>query len=292
MFVVGLQEVKKSESVGIGTRLKKFMEQNEYKGQIFEQRSNSFTLFMGIFINHNLVFKDQPQEQHMHVESSSSFLGRMAKTIFPTKGALGVRFQVEKDRKTYSLALMNVHLPFHSTELTEDTLKRVLQHYKWFDEYKIVFGDLNSRSLFNDDCTEQVMRNPDGKPFFCESAKYAKKIPIQQVSILETRLNACQRDKNIRGCKSLSRNLQENDVLKSRNLITSNNFEEQPLYDWPSYKISEDKYSLRKGADGRYAGYADRIVFTRNLSGENYTLIPVKGNDHFPVSLTLYTETE
>jgi hypothetical protein len=291
MFVVGLQEVKKSESVGIGTRLKEFMQQLQYKGKIFEQRSNSFTLLMGIFINRDLVFNNRPEEQHMHIESSSSFLGRMAKTIYPTKGALGVRFQVVKNGKIYSLALMNVHLPFHSAALTEDTLNRVLQYNRWFDEYKIVFGDLNSRSLFNDECTTRAMQNPDDEPFICPDTVYAKKIPIDQVSILETQLNACQQEsRDVRGCASLSRNLQKNDVLNSGSLIPRNNFEEKPLYDWPSYKISEDHYSLKKGTDGRYAGYADRIVYTGNLFGENYKLIPVEGNDHFPVSLTLYTK--
>ena len=67
---------------------------------------------------------------------------------------------------------------------------------------------------------------------------------------------------------------------------------ESPVAFLPTYRISKQtvtRYDLRKGKSGRYAGYADRILYSPTLASTagEYRSWPVVGSDHLPVTLDL-----
>lgn len=289
IFVIGLQEVHSSQAKSLGMFLKNKMSDLDYTGTVYQQGMRQFTLFTAVFLRQNLEFQQLAEVKHTYFPSSLTFLNKSLAPFTKTKGALSVFLSLidTSTQKNYNFIFCNVHLPFNSEALTKSSVEAVLRQFQYLDQDIVVFGDFNSRSLFDDDCDRNETEN-------CEGVEYKKNIDVEKVDDLEIHLNTCKKalygeKTNLRSlnCASLSKNLQSNDLLLKRHLITGG-FTELPLFSLPSYKIDEKgEYTLEKNHKGRLAGFADRIIFSEDMDGSNYKMLPVTGNDHFPISLAL-----
>ena len=200
----------------------------------------------------------------------------------------------KKNNTSYKIFFVNVHLPFDSAALTRNSIQRVLESFKHSPENVVVFGDFNSRSLFNNSCAKIASHLQSDQKFICEGVGYTKDVSFDSVSELQEDLNKCSSEKRTsKSCGHLSDNLKYNDLLSRDNVIDQYEFQELDLYSWPSYKLNDETgaYSLQKGRHGRLPGYADRIIFKGEFDEVvDYRLHKYRGNDHFPISLTLVLE--
>lgn len=289
IFVVGLQEVHSNQAKSLGMFLKREMAQLEYTGTIYQQGSKHFTLFTAVFMRQNLQFRQLPEQKHMYFPVKLTFINTVLAPFVKTKGALSVFLHLfdVKTQREHKFIFCNVHLPFNSEALTKDSVAKVLKQFQYIGEDIVVFGDFNSRSLYGDDCDRLQIED-------CQGVEYKKNVDVSKVHELQTHLNTCKdafygNRLNLRSlnCDSLSENLKSNDLIVKQKLITGA-FVELPLYSLPSYKIDDNgAYKLEKDHEGRLAGFADRIIFSGDLEGSNYKMLPLTGNDHFPISLAL-----
>jgi hypothetical protein len=300
IFVIGLQEVHAKDAPRLGTSLKRYMYDLDYRGNIFQQTSKKFTLFTGIFMRPHLRYVDF-EEKHLYLPQHQGLFWNLIKPITGTKGSLSIHLTLRNELTGFisKYIFVNVHLPFDSEILTKESIINVLKPFIWKDANIIMYGDFNSRSLFNDDCDKKNKKK-------CDGVNYEKNIDVHTVQGLQDHLNSCKRLQTGNGintralnCDNLESNLQSNDLIIRDNLINKG-FDELPLYGLPSYKIDPDTgdYLLKKQdrnkVKGRLPGYADRIIFSGSeLTAINYKVLPYTGNDHFPVALSLfYTTTE
>lgn len=298
IFVIGLQEVHSSQAEYLGMYLKKAMDHFGYDGTIYQQGKGDFNLLTGVFMQPFLQFINF-EEKHLYLAANTTFTNKVLSGIIKTKGALSVKINVINTitGERLSFIFVNVHLPFHSADHTRASVNKVLRQYAWSGDNIIMFGDFNSRSLYNDECD---IRNKK----VCEGVSYVKNVPKESVVQLEKHLNTCRRvkyesdsvlrreyDLRKHQCHDLSKNLQNNDLLVRENMINSNDFSELRLFSLPSYKINPEDgvYSLQKGRHGRLAGFADRIIFRGYFEASDYKMLPYTGNDHYPIMLSVST---
>lgn len=210
------------------------------------------------------------------------------------------------------LDIINTHMPFtpnkEKYEKFSINLERWLKNERFTSENRILFGDLNSRSLLTDTCLDKNIQLCEDNNFdknyckiseFLENLKFKDTIKNYLTNPINTKnCNITKDDCRIKGDIKINKYnivdiLRKNDFLGNPpNELSScghipNKYLEQNITFLPTYKRDTKKgiFSLKKGRFGRLPGYADRIIYkTKNyLNPIEYNLIGVIGNDHLPL---------
>jgi hypothetical protein len=204
---------------------------------------------------------------------------------------------------------VNVHLPFKDENTSETEYNELLTYTNNFyqnikTKYNpggenvnvIIMGDFNTRSKVDDTCIDDFEN--------CSNVKFIKDA-TEEVSALQGKLNNCFKNEDeVEKCKLLKDGLIKKDYFneyKTKPEFEDSGFIEENITFYPSYKFKESKYdgpqeySLQKGKDKRLAGYPDRILYkgynNESLKGSDYRLCVCNGNDHYPVMLTLTSQS-
>lgn len=297
VIVLGLQEVSSSEVKRISKYCMDVMKPYQYRGLSYEHKAQNFSLMTLVFYSNQIRKEGLDVHHFIALPSTSGLSSRIVSNVFATKGALAValNFRHKLGSRVKLFRFVNVHLPFYSEEITEWSMKTILSQFA-YSRNVVVFGDFNSRSLVDDHCMDRLEHAQNSSArrsaMRCGNVRYVKSVSAERVARLEQKLNFCS-EKPTRFCDLLHGSLVANDILYLKNLINKFGFVEHLLYYLPSYKIDPKtgRYSLKKHDDGRLAGFADRIIFNGDFTPYEYVKIPLQGNDHFPIALTLLGET-
>jgi endonuclease/exonuclease/phosphatase family metal-dependent hydrolase len=278
IYVIGLQEVTNSDFDKIKTFFK-----IAYKDQRTvlsgEKKAGVLGLAPGDIANYGLLsiilfpLNNSPNKDSFKQQETD---------IKGTKGYVCVNFTF----KGVNINLVNVHLPFKDEITTQESITTLLKKYK--DDSSIIFGDFNSRSKYDDTCL-----NNNNVPSEClKPVIFKKNVDLNSEFKLQSALNVCaDKDDTVTECKTLREKLVKYDYIIESEIITKSGFNELPITFLPSYKIDKETgvYSLSKdNKDGRLAGYADRIIYNKNIEAIDYKeLRECRGNDHYPLTLTL-----
>lgn len=240
-----------------------------------------------------------------------------------TKGYCVVKMQID----TEELDVINTHMPFNDMKTTVKfvtEMKRWLHVHGYRAQNQVILGDLNSRSLLTEDCYAKNVTTCDrdetetpAHEKYCFIKDKLESLTFQESTSVENGFSK-MRVKRIKddNCniasrvskktlvpsgiqtitvKDLVRVLHKSDVLYNHMNSLFPDFQESPIHFLPSYKRDESTglFSLKKKENkkvqGRLPGYADRILL-KGLSHDMtyvYEPLPVIGNDHLPVVLTI-----
>jgi hypothetical protein len=285
IIVVGLQEMSSDQIMPLVASV------IEYVSDAFDvhyavkesARGFKFNLLTLIIYRRELLRLTTEKTEKTNIAASPGLLGTLKSALAKTKGVLRmhVEFKNLLYDKTHRYTFVNVHLPFASASATVEAIAQTLRPYENTSDNVIVFGDFNSRSLVDDTCLEIGTS--------CRDVRYQKNVDASKTRILQHSLNKCRKHFT-RKCDLLRRKLVQNDFIVQNHLIEINKFVEPDLYYLPSYKVNPNtsSYSLKKEkrdgtSKGRLTGYADRIVYSGQLSVSEYNEQEFQGNDHLPI---------
>lgn len=234
-----------------------------------------------------------------------------------TKGYVALKVKISFNNTWNTIDIVNTHMPFKTTDASikfYNKLEKWLTDNDFNSDNRIIFGDVNTRSLLTADCYKKNITscsnssnnsNNSNKPdYYCNLKQYLESMEI---------------NKTVGGNKSLNRNASDSCMLKKNlcsvdeNILTTINndsevikllldrdfignppnchngpfhgYQEHPINFYPTYKRDTNTglFKLIKKNDGRLPGYADRVFYKGNLTPEIYTSLKVLGNDHLPI---------
>jgi hypothetical protein len=210
----------------------------------------------------------------------------------------------------FMIDVVNTHMPF-TTDKESNSFYTEIEHYLETHGYtnrRIVFGDLNSRSLLTKECYSKNVTpcnsndSNDSNDYFCDiKNRLEEKKDLNPTIKYFTRGEMeCGLPKAQKDCK-LNKPVSEGDdelvkLLIKRDFVGNPPkkcvdspfayYNEGKISFLPTYKRNESTglFSLEAKKKGRLPGYADRIIFDGDFISNRYTPLEVKGNDHLPLS--------
>lgn len=221
-----------------------------------------------------------------------------------TKGYVGITLLINNDY----VDIINTHMPFTPNQIKYENFSNNLEQWLKANEFnsnhRILFGDLNSRSLLTKDCLSKDIGLCSKKIFdknYCAVSDYLENLnfntTIQNYNSPKSNNTFCVLKNNC----SIKDDISSLNDSKIINLLKKNDFlgnppkcgnmkeyTEKNITFLPTYKRDKKsgKFSLKKEKHGRLPGYADRIIYkTSNsfLNPTDYNLIGLPGNDHLPI---------
>lgn len=231
------------------------------------------------------------------------------KCVTGTKGYAAICLRINDNY----IDIINTHMPFTPKQQKyEDfsiNLEKWLKKERFTSENRILFGDLNSRSLLTKTCLDKDIQLCEDNNFdenYCKLSDLLENLNFTEsikpfYTIKPIKKSACSIDKkncSITGKVKINKSnlvniLKTNDFLGNPpNRMTScghlpTEYSEENITFLPTYKRDTKKgiFSLRKGKFGRLPGYADRIIYRTKsfLNPIEYNLIGLIGNDHLPI---------
>ena len=286
IFVLGLQEVSASKikNGSVDIACDKIATENKFFPLPIDLKNTKRPYSLSTCKGFTSKFSDFGLYMRIYYKDIDSKIIKVVKSDkkCPTgaKGYLAVTLNI----KGKSVDLINAHLPF--SEKMVDYKKFISKFNTWLkkngfvERDRILFGDLNSRSLLTKDCMVKDLQScrDDFDHNYCQlsrrlnALKYnstLKRTKLKQRTSCDNQLNNCSIKIDLASDKkqllSIKKLLVNNDFIgnppKICNLL--GNYNEAPIYFLPSYKRNNKsgKFSLKKGRNGRLPGYADRIVY-------------------------------
>ena len=258
-----------------------------------------FGIYTFVFANiDSELFKDGVVE----LSNNGAFCKPMAGlSLIGTKGWTATRIRIFKK----TIDIVNTHMPFKNVESSQkfsEAINNWLEENNFITDNRIIFGDLNTRSLLTSECYKKdiAMCSPQDSDNYCFISNYLEDLEFEDTIHLPAEVfklpePKCQTDCSIEGVdislEDISDFLLNSDLIGnpplSKQCSLFNEYDEADIRFYPTYKRDKDsgKFSLHKDQNGRLPGYADRIIYTTDgtLKPEIYTSLPITGNDHLPV---------
>jgi exonuclease III len=224
-----------------------------------------------------------------------------------TKGYTGISLKIDD----LVIDIINTHMPFGSngTEKTKKfykSLEEWLKDNKFTSQNRILFGDLNTRSLLTKDCYKKDIElcDENNKGEYCSLSSMLEKMPFSNtnghfVNSKKNKKTSC----NIKDCslKKMPKNNSELlELLKKSDYLGNppngcevfKNYQEKSITFLPTYKrdTKNGVFKLSKNNMGRLPGFADRIIYKSEniLIPKVYTSFGIVGNDHLPIYKLFY----
>lgn len=202
--------------------------------------------------------------------------------------------------------LITTHMPFNKIEKLinfYNNMNNWLDSNNFKSENRIIFGDVNTRSLLTNECYEKSIKTCDieQEKKYCSIKEKLESISfentIKKYNIGDTTNKICyasvdscsiEQNQSISNLNEITTVLIKHDFIGNpprKNCNMFNDFNENKIDFLPTYKRSKDGlFSLKKENEGRLPGYADRIFYKGDIiEGLSYKSLPIKGNDHLPI---------
>jgi len=320
ILVLGFQEVPVREMSFLFTKLKKnlinytkILNSRACHGKFKYLVSMKYGICMFIFVKSNIKF-----DYDIKVTKQSS----LCKHITGTKGFVVCTIKIEKKKMTsnspnkkITIDIVNTHMPFKSIETTiefEKKINNLLNNKNYKSDNRIIFGDINSRSLLTENCYEKNIELCDNKKsVYCKLSKKLELLSNKNSIGTQTKKhrditnpkrqmkndfkkNMClKKDCSIKHVPQNNQKLIN--LLLARDVVGNppqckifSDLNEYPIKFFPTYKrdIETGKFQLsKKNKNGRLPGYADRILYKtkKALIPTHYTSLDITGNDHLPI---------
>ena len=316
ILVLGFQEVPVFKMTNLLKKLK--INLTNYT-QILDTRTcrglvsslKGFGICMFIFVKSNIF------DFGIKATKQSSFCGSKYRRIIGTKGFVVCTIEIEKKKRTsnsptkkITIDIVNTHMPFKSIEKTikfEKKINKLLDNKDYKSDNRIIFGDINSRSLLTPNCYKKdIELCHDKKSEYCKLSKKLERLSNKDtIGILTKKnsdlTNSKRQMKNVclkKNC-SIKHVPQNNEklinLLLERDVVGNppqcgifSDLNEYPINFFPTYKrdVKSGNFKLSKeNKNGRLPGYADRILYKtkKTLIPTHYTSLDITGNDHLPI---------